>query len=144
MSPPNLSPLLAAASSIAAATTTTKISYCDGFRLPPFFSSTPSSESPTSQNESSSSSTNSNTNSDEDCKVGFDAGALERAAAALRKINSSQYAQQVFGIMRSQEQTRQAELSAEKAHFEAIQAHRDIVSGSVLTIIILLILMYGK
>lgn len=35
----------------------------------------------------------------------------------------------VFEVMRKQEQTRLAELDAEKANFEAIQAHNDIVSG---------------
>lgn len=34
----------------------------------------------------------------------------------------------VFEVMRKQEKTRLAELDAEKAHFEAIQAHADIVS----------------
>ena len=36
----------------------------------------------------------------------------------------------VFEVMRKQEQMRQAELAAEKAHFEAIQAHADIVSSN--------------
>lgn len=35
-------------------------------------------------------------------------------------------------MMRKQEQTRLAELDAEKANFEAIQAHADIVSSSML------------
>ena len=34
---------------------------------------------------------------------------------------------QVFDLMRKQEQTRLAELAAEKSHHEAIQAHKDIV-----------------
>lgn len=37
----------------------------------------------------------------------------------------------VFEVMRKQEQTRLAELDAEKANFEAIQAHADIVSASI-------------
>lgn len=35
---------------------------------------------------------------------------------------------QVFDVMRKQEQTRLAELGAEKAHFEAIQSQAQIVS----------------
>lgn len=38
----------------------------------------------------------------------------------------------VFDVMRKQEQTRLAELDAEKANFEAIQAHADIVSSTML------------
>lgn len=37
--------------------------------------------------------------------------------------------------MRKQEQKRQAELAAEKAHFEAIQAHADIVSSHLIGIV---------
>ncbi|XP_042005173.1 ATPase family AAA domain-containing protein 3C-like [Salvia splendens] len=59
-------------------------------------------------------------------KGSFDPEALERGAKALREINNSPHAKQVFEIMRKQEQTRLAELDAEKANFEAIQAHADI------------------
>lgn len=38
------------------------------------------------------------------------------------------YAFQVFDLMRKQEQTRLAELDAEKAHYEVIQSQADIVS----------------
>nr|GMD00859.1 ATPase family AAA domain-containing protein 3C-like [Ipomoea batatas] len=62
----------------------------------------------------------------EDSKGGFDHQALERGAKALKEINSSPYHKQVFEVMRKQEKTRIAELDAEKAHFEAIQAHADI------------------
>lgn len=112
------------AATAAATNSASNISYCDGFRFNPFSSSPapPPSAAPP-QTEPSSSTPNAEP---DDYKAGFDAAGLERAAAALRKINSSQYAQQVFGIMRNQEQTRQAELAAEKAHFEAIQTHRDI------------------
>lgn len=40
----------------------------------------------------------------------------------------SNCARKVFEVMRKQEQSRQAELAAEKAHFEALQSHQDIVS----------------
>ncbi|XP_073058007.1 uncharacterized protein [Primulina eburnea] len=59
-------------------------------------------------------------------KRGFDAESLERGAKALREINNSPYSKQVFEVMRKQEETRLAELAAEKANFEAIQAHADI------------------
>ncbi|XP_047952629.1 ATPase family AAA domain-containing protein 3-like, partial [Salvia hispanica] len=56
----------------------------------------------------------------------FDPEELERGAKALREINNSPHAKQVFEVMRKQEQTRLAELEAEKANYEAIQAHGDI------------------
>lgn len=40
---------------------------------------------------------------------------------------------QVFDLMRKQEKTRLAELAAENSHYEAIQAHNDIVSNLLLT-----------
>ncbi|XP_031255189.1 ATPase family AAA domain-containing protein 3 isoform X1 [Pistacia vera] len=57
---------------------------------------------------------------------GFDPEALERGAKALREINSSRYAKEVFKVMRKQEEIRQAELAAEKTHHEAIQSQIDI------------------
>ncbi|OAY64092.1 ATPase family AAA domain-containing protein 3, partial [Ananas comosus] len=57
---------------------------------------------------------------------GFDAESLERAASALRKINSSPHAKQVFEVMRKQEETRLEELAAEKAQFLANRALAEI------------------
>ncbi|CAN1225410.1 ATPase family AAA domain-containing protein 3-A [Linum perenne] len=57
---------------------------------------------------------------------GFDPEALERGAKALREINSSPLSKQVFDLMRKQEQSRLAELAAEKDHYGAIQAQKDI------------------
>ncbi|XP_042501456.1 ATPase family AAA domain-containing protein 3C-like [Macadamia integrifolia] len=57
---------------------------------------------------------------------GFDPESLERGAKALREINSSQYAKQVFAVMRKQEETRLADLAAEQAQFQAIQAQGEI------------------
>ncbi|XP_043710979.1 ATPase family AAA domain-containing protein 3-like isoform X2 [Telopea speciosissima] len=57
---------------------------------------------------------------------GFDPESLERGAKALREINNSKYAKQVFELMRKQEETRLAELDVEKAQFEAFQAQADI------------------
>ncbi|KAJ6288433.1 hypothetical protein OIU76_024426 [Salix suchowensis] len=58
--------------------------------------------------------------------AGFDPEALERGAKALREINSSPHAKQVFDVMRKQEQSRLAEVAAEKTHYEVIQAQIDI------------------
>ncbi|XVF59635.1 hypothetical protein PTKIN_Ptkin07bG0291800 [Pterospermum kingtungense] len=58
--------------------------------------------------------------------AGFDPEALERGAKALREINNSPNAKQAFDLMRKQEQTRLAEVAAEKAHYEAIQSQADI------------------
>ncbi|BBH07929.1 AAA-type ATPase family protein [Prunus dulcis] len=88
--------------------------YADSpFRFNPFSSSSPSA-APTDQSSNAKS------------RVGMDPEALERAAKALRKINSSKYAKQVFDLMRKQEQTRLAESEAEKNHHQAIQAQSDI------------------
>ncbi|KAJ8439750.1 LOW QUALITY PROTEIN: hypothetical protein Cgig2_009574 [Carnegiea gigantea] len=57
---------------------------------------------------------------------GFDPESLERGAKALREINSSPHAKQVFEVMRKQEQTRLAEVEAEKAKMAAIQIQLDI------------------
>lgn len=57
---------------------------------------------------------------------GFDPESLERGAKALREINSSTHAKQVFELMRKQEQTRLTELAAEKEHHEAIQSQLQI------------------
>ncbi|CAA7410456.1 unnamed protein product [Spirodela intermedia] len=57
---------------------------------------------------------------------GFDPETLERGAKALREINSSPHAKQVFEVMRQQEDTRLAELAVEKAHFKAVEVEADI------------------
>uniref|UniRef100_A0A0D9VK08 AAA+ ATPase domain-containing protein n=1 Tax=Leersia perrieri TaxID=77586 RepID=A0A0D9VK08_9ORYZ len=62
----------------------------------------------------------------EDDSSGFDPEGLERAAKLLRKINSSKYSKQLFEVMRKQEQTRLADLEAEKVHFSMQQHLRDI------------------
>ncbi|KAJ6797150.1 ATPase family AAA domain-containing protein 3-A-like [Iris pallida] len=57
---------------------------------------------------------------------GFDAESLERGAKALREINSSPHAKQVFEVMRKQEEVRLAEAAAEKAQYRALLAQNDI------------------
>ncbi|KAH9321427.1 hypothetical protein KI387_016066, partial [Taxus chinensis] len=54
--------------------------------------------------------------------AGFDPEALERGAEALRKINNSSHAKKVFETIRKQEETRQVEMTAKKAEFQALQA----------------------
>ncbi|KAJ8443683.1 hypothetical protein Cgig2_019665 [Carnegiea gigantea] len=61
-----------------------------------------------------------------DRSSGFDPESLERGAKALREINSSPNAKQVFEVMRKQEQTRLAEVEAEKVKMVAIQLQLDI------------------
>ncbi|KAG0472843.1 hypothetical protein HPP92_014285 [Vanilla planifolia] len=57
--------------------------------------------------------------------AGFDPEALERGAKALREINNSSQAKKVFELMKKQEETRQVELAAEKAKFQALQAQHE-------------------
>ncbi|XP_071913515.1 uncharacterized protein [Coffea arabica] len=118
---------VAAAAAGASYSSVSNIAYADNpLRFPPF-STSRSAPSPPQIPESSSSDPASKSTADaEDSRGGFDPESLERGAKVLREINSSPYAKQVFEVMRKQEQTRQAELAAEKAHFEAIQAHADI------------------
>ncbi|XP_010437332.1 PREDICTED: ATPase family AAA domain-containing protein 3C-like [Camelina sativa] len=123
---------LCSAAAIAAAFTSMSLSqnraYADSrFRFP-FYSSSPSpppSDSPANQSSSDSSKSN-KAEPDEPKGSGFDPEALERAAKALRDINSSPHSNQVFDLMRKQEKTRLAEVAAEKSQYEAVQAHTDI------------------
>ncbi|KAG7623119.1 ATPase AAA-type core [Arabidopsis suecica] len=120
---------LCSAAAIAAAFTSMSMSqnraYADSSRFRfPFFSSSPS--PPPSDSPANQSSSKSKAEPDEPKGSGFDPEALERAAKALRDINSSPHSKQVFDLMRKQEKTRLAELTAETSHYEAIQAHNDI------------------
>lgn len=118
----------AAAAAAASCSTLSNRSYADSpFRFSPFSSSKPSSSAPVPvQAPKADSPAPDSHPAVEDSKGGFDPESLERGAKALREINSSPHAKQVFEVMRKQEQTRLAELAAEKANFEAIQAHGDI------------------
>ncbi|XP_058085024.1 uncharacterized protein LOC131232653 isoform X2 [Magnolia sinica] len=58
--------------------------------------------------------------------AGFDPEALERGAKAVREINSSSQAKQVFDLMKKQEETRQAELAAKQSEFQALQSQHEI------------------
>lgn len=119
MAASKLSSLAAMAAATASFSTFSNRAYADApFRFSPF-----SSPSQTPTKEPS----NSEPKSDvEESKGGFDPESLERGAKALREINSSPYSKQVFEVMRKQEQSRLAELAAEKIHYEALQSHVDI------------------
>ncbi|CAH9088643.1 unnamed protein product [Cuscuta epithymum] len=126
MAASRLSSLAAAAAAAVLAGSNSTLSTCayadSPFRFSPF---SPSPTPPPPSPEADSSASDSNA-PPEDSKGGFDHLALERAAKALKEINSSPHHKQVFELMRRQEKTRLSELNAEKAHFEALQAHADI------------------
>ncbi|GLU13738.1 hypothetical protein SLE2022_303530 [Rubroshorea leprosula] len=114
----------AAAASAASASTIQNRAYADSpFRFP-FYSSSSSSASQSEQ--SSNAKADDKTEPEEPRGAGFNPEALERGAKALREINNSPVSKQVFDLMRKQENTRLAELAAEKAHYEAIQTQIDV------------------
>ncbi|PRW20514.1 ATPase family AAA domain-containing 3-B [Chlorella sorokiniana] len=61
----------------------------------------------------------------------FDPEALERGAKALREIQSSPFAKKVFEQIKTQEQTKQAELKAKEAEFNAQAAQAAIQQEKV-------------
>ncbi|XP_015889974.2 uncharacterized protein LOC107424645 [Ziziphus jujuba] len=116
--------MAAAVAAVASLSTLSDRAYADSFfRFPPFSSSTPP---PVDQSSDAKSESQSAAAAEEPRGSGFDPESLERGAKALREINNSSYFKQVVDLMRKQEQTRLAELAAEKAHHEAIQAQADI------------------
>ncbi|XWS29290.1 hypothetical protein CRYUN_Cryun24cG0015800 [Craigia yunnanensis] len=118
---------LAATAAAAAASTLQNRAYADSpFWFPPFSSSSSSIPSGSQTEQSSNAKADAKEELEESKGAGFDPEALERGAKALREINNSPYAKQVFDHMRKQEQTRLTELAAEKAHYEAIQSQADI------------------
>ncbi|KAK4416582.1 ATPase family AAA domain-containing protein 3 [Sesamum alatum] len=125
MAAARISSLAAAAAIAASYSATSNRAYADSpFRFSPF-SSAPSSSAPPEPPPADASGSDARP-AVEVSKGGFDPESLERGAKALREINNSPHAKQVFEVMRKQEQSRLAELDAEKANFEAIQAHADI------------------
>ncbi|CAA7035775.1 unnamed protein product [Microthlaspi erraticum] len=121
---------LCSAAAIAAAFTSMSMSqnraYADSRSWFPFFSSSPPPPPPPSDSPANQSSSSSKPEPNEPKGSGFDPEALERAAKALREINSSPHSKQVFDLMRKQEKTRLAELESDKSHNSAILAHKDI------------------
>ncbi|XP_023517315.1 ATPase family AAA domain-containing protein 3C-like [Cucurbita pepo subsp. pepo] len=117
-----LSACVAMAAAAASLPTIANRTYADyPFRFSPFSSSHTSQEDKSSDEKS-----DAKPAVEEPSKSGFDAEALERGAKALREINSSPNAKKVFELMKNQEQARLAEVAAEKAHYEVIQAQADI------------------
>ncbi|RWR93614.1 ATPase family AAA domain-containing protein 3 [Cinnamomum micranthum f. kanehirae] len=95
--------------------------YADSpFRFSPFSSPSPSSPASAPPKPSSLDGGSRSTSS------GFDPEYYERGAKAVREINSSPLAKQVFDLMRKQEDTRLAEVAVENARYQAIQAQVDI------------------
>ncbi|KAG7026788.1 ATPase family AAA domain-containing protein 3 [Cucurbita argyrosperma subsp. argyrosperma] len=122
MAVPRLSACVAMAAAAASLPTIANRTYADyPFRFSPFSSSHTSTEDKSSDEKS-----DAKPAVEEPSKSGFDAEALERGAKALREINSSPNAKKVFELMKNQEQARLAEVAAEKAHYEVIQAQADI------------------
>ncbi|KAF7828868.1 ATPase family AAA domain-containing protein 3 [Senna tora] len=125
MAAAKLSPCVAMAAAVATMSTLSNKAYADSsFRFPFFSSSSSSSSAP--QGDQTSDTKSESQAPDEPKRSGFDPESLERGAKALREINSSPNAKQVFDLMRKQEQTRLAELDAEKVHYELIQSQIDI------------------
>ncbi|XP_073280674.1 uncharacterized protein [Primulina huaijiensis] len=115
-----------ATATAASSNTSSKGVYADGpFRFNPF-SSSASPPSPPPDASATNPTGSEHQPAVDVSKRGFDPESLERGAKALREINNSPYSKQVFEVMRKQEESRLAELAAEKANFEAIQAHADI------------------
>ncbi|KAG0463878.1 hypothetical protein HPP92_019498 [Vanilla planifolia] len=101
--------------------------YADGpFRFPYISSPLPQSSASHSASVGSSDGSISHPLSSSSSSGGFDPESLERGAKALREINSSPYSKQVFELMRKQEETRLAEIEAEKAMNLAIRTQADI------------------
>ncbi|XP_058179083.1 uncharacterized protein LOC131297903 [Rhododendron vialii] len=117
---------VAAAAAAASFPALSNRAYADGpFRFSPF-SSSPSPPSQQQADPPNSDAKSAAPPAADEPKGGFDPESLERGAKALREINSSPHAKQVFEIMRKQEQTRLADLAAEKAHYEAVQSQAAI------------------
>lgn len=114
----------AAGTAVAALAALADRAYADSpfrFLYPAAQSSGPQPPAGNPSGEPSSSSSSSSSSSG-----GFDPDSLERGAKALRLINSSPYAKQVFEVMRKQEETRLAEMAAEKAQYLGMQAQAEI------------------
>lgn len=99
MAAARISPCVAMAAAVAATSTLSNKAYADSpFRFP-FFSSSSSSSNPSPQADQSSDTKSESQAADDPKKSGFDPEALEKGAKALREINSSPYAKQVFSLV---------------------------------------------
>ncbi|GMY11514.1 ATPase family AAA domain-containing protein 3C-like [Fagus crenata] len=114
-----VSSCVAMAAAAASLSTLSNRAYADGpFRFYPFSSSSSSSEG----DQTSDAKSKAKPEAEDSKGSGFDPESLERGAKALREINNSPNAKQVFQVMKEQEETRLKELAAEKSHFDANQA----------------------
>ncbi|XP_045817386.1 ATPase family AAA domain-containing protein 3C [Trifolium pratense] len=113
-----------AAAAAASMSTRSDRAYSESYFRFPFFSSSPSnSSSPTDQ---SSDNKSESPPSEESNNSGFDPQSFERAANASREIKNSPHFKKVKELLYKQEQTRLAEIDAEKIHYELIQIQGDI------------------
>ncbi|AQK74029.1 ATPase family AAA domain-containing protein 3C [Zea mays] len=103
------SPVCAVAGAAAAMASLTNVAYADGL----FRRQSPPSNPGDEDNLGASA-------------FGRDPETLERMARALREINNSPLAKQVFGLMRKQEETRLTELEAEKVQYAIYEKLRDM------------------
>ncbi|CAL1360834.1 unnamed protein product [Linum trigynum] len=127
MSASRLSSSAAVAAAAASVSTFQNKAYADGSWFNPFkYSSSSSTPKQQPEQPPDVNSEAKQPEPDDPKGAGFDPDALERGAKALREINNSPLAKQVFDLMRRQEQTRLEELAAEKVSYEAIQAQKDI------------------
>ncbi|XP_065865280.1 uncharacterized protein [Euphorbia lathyris] len=139
-----------AASASASLSQSNSVAFADGpFNFPQIFSSSPSpspstsSNAPPTQYPSSGQTQPSNpaqsaapdaadsapkgprNDNPRTTSAGFDPEALERGAKALREIASSTHAKKVFEVIKTQEATRQEELTAKAAEYKAMQAQAE-------------------
>ncbi|PKA59994.1 26S protease regulatory subunit 6A like [Apostasia shenzhenica] len=119
-------------SAIASAALSTELAYADSSFLPAFSQSIPLAAStagpasvaggPSTAQAASPEETRVRNDNPRTTAAGFDPEALERGAKALKEINNSPQAKKAFEVIKKQEETRQAELAADKAKFQALQA----------------------
>ncbi|KAF6166686.1 hypothetical protein GIB67_005548 [Kingdonia uniflora] len=115
-----------AAAAVASLPNFTTRAYADApFRFSPFSSSSSPEPSPDIP-MSTKSEPKPPTEEPKHSSSGFDPEALERAARALREINSSPWAKQVFEVMGKQEDTRLLEFDVDKAHRKAVLTQNEI------------------
>lgn len=121
--PAAVSAVAAAAATIAALSDP---AYADGYFRFPFLSSPAQTQTSPDTQSAGSRTAGGGQSTASSSSGGFDPESLERGAKVLREINSSSHAKQVFDLMRKQEETRLADVAAEKAQYHAIQAQGEV------------------
>ncbi|KAK9287288.1 hypothetical protein L1049_015701 [Liquidambar formosana] len=123
-------------STLASASLAQNYAYADGpFSFSPFSTSSSPNVPQASSSEPSQPSNSSKAADNEPPRVrndnprttsaGFDPEALERGVKALKEINSSPQAKKLFEVIKKQEETRLAEMTAKAAEFKAMQAQSE-------------------